>query len=177
MIKKRRPSAAGLARQLGIPKSRGVEAVLKAQLIAAVTREIERRRLTHAEVAARSGLPRTAVTGILSGSLQKVTIDRVLRLLEAVGLMMRGPSTPCGDVRAELARDSDLTIMRPRTRPNGEPCEVGVCWVIYHMLEHFAGHFGQILLLQHARQALGVGDAAGRQRARVTTRRAAIRGV
>ena len=61
-------------------------AVLKAQLIAAVTREIERRRLTHAEVAARSGLPRTAVTGILSGSLQKVTIDRVLRLLEAVGL-------------------------------------------------------------------------------------------
>ena len=86
MIKKRRPSAAGLARQLGIPKSRGVEAVLKAQLIAAVTREIERRRLTHAEVAARSGLPRTAVTGILSGSLQKLTIDRVLRLLEAVGL-------------------------------------------------------------------------------------------
>ena len=86
MIKKRKPSAAGLAGQLGIPKSRGVEAVLKAQLIAAVTREIERRRLTHAEVAARSGLPRTAVTGILSGSLQKVTIDRVLRLLEAVGL-------------------------------------------------------------------------------------------
>jgi len=60
--------------------------VLKAQLIAAVTREIERRRLTHAVVAARSGLPRTAVTGILSGSLQQVTIDRVLRLLEAVGL-------------------------------------------------------------------------------------------
>ena len=27
-----------------------------------------------------------AVTGILSGSLQKVTIDRVLRLVEAAGL-------------------------------------------------------------------------------------------
>ena len=60
--------------------------MIKAQLIAAVTREMERRGLTHTEVAARSGLPRTAVTGILSGSLQKVTIDRVLRLLEAVGL-------------------------------------------------------------------------------------------
>jgi hypothetical protein len=59
-------------------------------------------------------------------------------------------------------RDSDLTIMRPRTRPNGEPREVEVRWIIYHMLEHFAGHFGQILLLQHARQALGVGDAAKR---------------
>ena len=59
-------------------------------------------------------------------------------------------------------RDSDLTLLRSRTRPNGEPREVEVRWTIYHLLEHFAGHFGQILLLQHARQALGVGGAAGR---------------
>ena len=85
-MNKRRTSPARLARQLGIPKSRGLEAVLKAQLIAAIIREIRRRGLTHTQVAARSGLPRSAVTGILSGSLQKVTIDRVLRLLEAVGL-------------------------------------------------------------------------------------------
>jgi len=58
--------------------------------------------------------------------------------------------------------DSELTLMRPRTRPNGELREVEVRWIIYHMLEHFAGHFGQILLLQHARQALGVGDAVKR---------------
>ena len=85
-MNKRRTSPARLARQLGISKSRGLEAVLKAQLIAAIIREIRRRGITHTEVAARSGLPRSAVTGILSGSLQKVTIDRVLRLLEAVGL-------------------------------------------------------------------------------------------
>ena len=85
-MNKRRTSPARLARQLGIPKSRALEAVLKAQLIAAIIHEIRRRGLTHTEVAARSGLPRSAVTGILSGSLQKVTIDRVLRLLEAVGL-------------------------------------------------------------------------------------------
>jgi predicted XRE-type DNA-binding protein len=75
-----------LARQLGIPKGRALEAVLKAQLITAILREVSRRGLTHAELAARSGLPRSAVTGILSGSLQRVTIDRVLRLLEAAGL-------------------------------------------------------------------------------------------
>jgi hypothetical protein len=63
---------------------------------------------------------------------------------------------------AATVRDSDLTIVRSRTRPNGELVEVEVRWIIYHMLEHFAGHFGQILLLQHARQALSVGDAAGR---------------
>jgi predicted XRE-type DNA-binding protein len=79
-------SADRLAKLLGIPKSRGLEAVLKAQLIAAVLREVNRRGLTHTELAAHSGLPRSAVTGILSGSLQKVTIDRVLRLVEAAGL-------------------------------------------------------------------------------------------
>ena len=82
----KKTTPARLARQLSIPKSGGLEAVLKAQLIAAIIREIVRRGLTHMEVAARSGLPRSAVTGILSGSLQKVTVDRVLRLLEAVGL-------------------------------------------------------------------------------------------
>jgi len=82
----KRASPTSLARQLGIPKSRALEAVLKAQLITAIIREVGRRGLTHAELAARSGLPRSAVTGILSGSLQKVTIDRVLRLLEAAGL-------------------------------------------------------------------------------------------
>jgi len=59
---------------------------MKAQLIAAVSREVERLKVTPAELAQRSGLPRSAVTGILSGSLQKVTIDRVLRLVDAVGL-------------------------------------------------------------------------------------------
>ncbi len=84
MIK--RTSADRLARLLAIPRSRGLEAVLKAQLIAAVLREVERRGLTHAALAAGSGLPRSAVTGMLSGSLQKVTIDRLLRLVEAAGL-------------------------------------------------------------------------------------------
>jgi predicted XRE-type DNA-binding protein len=64
-----------------------MEAVIKAQLISAVIKTTEATGLTHAEVARRSGLPRSAVTGILSGSLQKVTIDRVLRLIQAVGLV------------------------------------------------------------------------------------------
>ena len=79
-------SAESLAKQLGISKSRGMEAVIKAQLISAALRAAERNNLTHAELAMRSGLPRSAVTGILSGSLQKITIDRVLRLVEAAGL-------------------------------------------------------------------------------------------
>jgi predicted transcriptional regulator len=52
-----------------------------------VLKAAEKQQLTHAELARRSGLPRSAVTGILSGSLQKVTIDRILKLIEAVELV------------------------------------------------------------------------------------------
>ena len=59
---KRKSSASEIAKLVGVSSARGMEAVIKAQL------------------------PRSAVTGILSGSLQKVTIDRVLKIIEAVGL-------------------------------------------------------------------------------------------
>jgi len=83
---KRTSAATDLAKHLNVSKARGLEAVMKARLISAVLKEAERRHLTHAQLAEASGLSRSAVTGILSGSLQKVTIDRVLRLVEAAGL-------------------------------------------------------------------------------------------
>ena len=76
-----------LAKKLGISPSKGVEAVIKAQLIAAVIKEVHKQDLTHLELAKKAKLPRSTVTGILSGSLQKITIDRILRLVEAVGLL------------------------------------------------------------------------------------------
>jgi predicted XRE-type DNA-binding protein len=83
----KKTSGQELARQLGISSSRGMEAVIKAKMITAVLAAIKKQKLTHAELAKRSGLPRSAVTGILSGSLQKVTIDRVLKLVEAANLV------------------------------------------------------------------------------------------
>jgi predicted XRE-type DNA-binding protein len=83
---RKRTKGAAISRMLGISRARAMEAVIKAELIAAVTKSIDRLGMTHAEVAERAVLPRSAVTGILSGSLQRVTIDRVLRLVEAMGL-------------------------------------------------------------------------------------------
>lgn len=84
---KRKTSGSKIAKMLGVSQARGMEAVIKAQLISAVLEAAKKEDLTHAEIAKKSKLPRSAVTGILSGSLQKVTIDRVLKLVEAVGLM------------------------------------------------------------------------------------------
>jgi predicted XRE-type DNA-binding protein len=83
---KRKSTGSEIARMLGVSPGRGIEAVIKAQLISAVLESAAKKKLTHAELAKRAKLPRSAVTGILSGSLQKVTIDRVLRLVEAAGL-------------------------------------------------------------------------------------------
>lgn len=75
-----------LAKKLKISKTRGIQAVLKAQLISEILKEVKKQNLTHEFLSTKAGLSRSTVTGILSGSLQKVTLDRVLKLVEAVGL-------------------------------------------------------------------------------------------
>jgi predicted XRE-type DNA-binding protein len=84
---RRRNTGEEIAKMVGVSPARGMEAVIKAQLITAILEAIQKKKLTHVEVAKRAKLPRSAVTGILSGSLQKITIDRVLKLVEAVGLV------------------------------------------------------------------------------------------
>ena len=79
--------AGELATKLKISQSRALESVIKAQLIAAIAKAAKKKALTHEILAERSGLPRSAVTGILSGSMQKVTINRILRLVEAADLV------------------------------------------------------------------------------------------
>lgn len=83
---KRYRSMQDLAESLGLPASRGLESEVKAALTKALIQEIERNDLTHQEVADLADVSRTTVTGIINGSLQKITIDRLLRLLGAVGL-------------------------------------------------------------------------------------------
>lgn len=75
-----------LSRILKIDPSRTLEAQIKAKLISAVLSEVKRSKITHVELSRRSGIPRSSVTGILGGSLQKVTLDRILRLLQGVNL-------------------------------------------------------------------------------------------
>jgi transcriptional regulator with XRE-family HTH domain len=82
----KKTSAKRLSQQLNIATSRGIESVMKAKLISAILNSAKQKGLTHADLALRSGIPRSAVTGILSGSLAKVSLDRVLRITEAAEL-------------------------------------------------------------------------------------------
>ncbi len=49
--------------------------------------------------------------------------------------------------------DADLDREITRTRPDGSQRIFNMRWVFYHSLEHFSGHFGQILLLRHLYRA------------------------
>ncbi|HEU4333306.1 MAG TPA: DinB family protein [Candidatus Eisenbacteria bacterium] len=54
-------------------------------------------------------------------------------------------------VRAKAAgmTDADLEASVTRTRPDGTSVAISGRWYLYHILEHFSGHYGQILLLRH----------------------------
>ena len=45
--------------------------------------------------------------------------------------------------------DASLDTARERVRKNGDRQQFNVRWVIFHVLEHQAGHYGQILALRH----------------------------
>jgi len=45
--------------------------------------------------------------------------------------------------------DAELEREIERSRPDGSKRIINVRWFYYHLLEHFAGHFGQILMLRH----------------------------
>lgn len=55
--------------------------------------------------------------------------------------------------------DADLARLVRRPRPDGSERVFNVGWVLYHMLEHEAGHRGQIGLLRHLHR---VAQASGR---------------
>lgn len=45
--------------------------------------------------------------------------------------------------------DRDLDAIVQRRRRDGRISRSSVRWILYHVLEHFSGHYGQILLLRH----------------------------
>ena len=81
-------SAAAFAASIGVSVHKTVESKLKAKLVAAIRREIGRQDLSHDKVAKLAGVARTNITGILSGSVTSVTLDRLVRIAAALELAM-----------------------------------------------------------------------------------------
>ena len=75
---------------------------------------------------------------------------------------------------AHQLSDQDLLRRVTRKRPDGSTRIFNVDWILYHLLEHEAGHFGQILMLVHMAQpkrepATSAAERGGRDTSPATT--------
>ena len=84
------------------------------------------------------GLKRTALP---PRNLQGWTLEDYRRLLGHARLHIAP--------RILALTDRELTAKVVRRRANGEEMSMSRRWILYHVLEHFSGHYGQILLLRH----------------------------
>lgn len=86
MKKKTAKNAAELSELLGLDPSDAVEAELKSSLMNKIRKEVQKQKLTHKEVANLSGVGRTVITGIVNCSIQRITIDRLVKVLSSLGV-------------------------------------------------------------------------------------------
>ncbi len=79
-------SAKDLTKLLGLSETEAVEAEIKVDLMKKIRDQIDKLGLTHQQVAERSGVGRTVVTGIVNCSIQRITIDRLIKVLISLGI-------------------------------------------------------------------------------------------
>jgi predicted XRE-type DNA-binding protein len=78
-------NAKELASALGLTPAEGAEIELRSDLNSKIVEIVERKKLTHAEVARLAKTSRTRVTAILNRNTKSVSTDLLLRVLYALG--------------------------------------------------------------------------------------------
>ena len=74
-----------------------------------------------------------------------------------------GIASPLGGLFLWQLDDQSRRLATPATWADAEPgsvFEASIGWALYHVLEHEAGHYGQINLLRHQYRARGGGAGA-----------------
>jgi predicted XRE-type DNA-binding protein len=78
-------TAAELAKALGLTPADGAEIALRSELNSKIVKIVQRKHLTHAQVAGLARTSRTRVTAILNRNTQDISTDLLLRVLYALG--------------------------------------------------------------------------------------------
>ena len=78
-------SAAEVAKALGLTPADGAKIALRSDLNSKIVEVVERKGLTHAQVARLARTSRTRVTAILNRNTKEVSTDLLLRVLYSLG--------------------------------------------------------------------------------------------
>lgn len=88
MKTKRYRNIEDLGKDFAVSQERVGISEMKTKLKLRIIRETSKRGLTAAALAKLSGLTRTVVSGIINGSLQSVSLERLIRLAFAIDLVV-----------------------------------------------------------------------------------------
>ena len=75
-----------LAEVLGLERADSIEIAVRSALNTKIIQVIERRDLTHAQVARLAGTSRTRVTALINRNTKDISTDLMLRVLGALGV-------------------------------------------------------------------------------------------
>lgn len=74
---------------MGLPESEAPKLQIRLDLAKAIRRSIEKKKITHAEAAEKTGMGRTVITAIMNGNLDKISTDRLIDIAQALGLRLQ----------------------------------------------------------------------------------------
>jgi predicted XRE-type DNA-binding protein len=78
-------TAADLAKALGLTPADGAEIALRSDLNSKIVEVVQRKGLTHVQVARLARTSRTRVTAVMNRNTQDISTDLLLRVLYALG--------------------------------------------------------------------------------------------
>jgi predicted XRE-type DNA-binding protein len=82
-------TASELAEVLGLERADGIEIAVRSALNTKIIQVVEKRGLTHSQVATLAGTSRTRVTAIINRNTKDISTDLMLRILGALGVSAR----------------------------------------------------------------------------------------
>jgi predicted XRE-type DNA-binding protein len=82
-------NAGELAEVLGLSRADGIELAVRGALNTKIIEVVEKRKVTHAQVAILAGTSRSRITAIMNRNTKEVSTDLMLRVLGALGVSAR----------------------------------------------------------------------------------------
>lgn len=79
-------TAEELAEILGLSPAEGLDIRIRSELNDKIIETVEKKKLTHAQVAKLAGTSRTRVTAIMNRNTMDISTDLLLRVLAAIGI-------------------------------------------------------------------------------------------
>jgi predicted XRE-type DNA-binding protein len=79
-------NAGELAEVMGLSRADGIEFAVRSALNTKIIEVIEKRGLTHAQVAERAGTSRSRITAVMNRNTKDISTDLMLRILGALGV-------------------------------------------------------------------------------------------